>query len=144
MAKPEKLQLHISSFGYKAGPVPEANVVFDVRFLKNPYWVEDLRPLSGLDQEVRDYVMEQEAARDFVEAVQDLITKMIPRLVELQVPTFSIAFGCTGGQHRSATIVEVLAARLKAEDLTQLEVNSTHRELAAEGRFVGAAESRSE
>ncbi len=131
--EPEKysgLTLRIMSFGYKLGKAPVANALFDVRFLKNPFWVEELRPLSGKDKPVQDYVMNQKAAGDFLESLLTLLSKLIPRLVENKMAEFNIAFGCTGGQHRSATMVELLARSL-SELYPELKIEVMHRELDA-------------
>lgn len=127
------VSIKINSFGYKEGPPPTANAVFDMRFLKNPYWVEELRPLTGLDSPVQEYVMNQIAASEFLDSLLVMLEKLIPRLLELDVTEFSIAFGCTGGQHRSTTMAELLAKRLKALDLN-IEIELSHRELASPGR----------
>ena len=116
------------SFGYKQGPPPLANVVFDVRFLKNPYWVEELRPLTGRDQPVQDYVLQQPLAQDFLQSLQVLLSKVLPKMAELKVGQFIIALGCTGGQHRSATLVEALAGLLR-QKFPQYTVVIAHREL---------------
>src|ERR1700679_1845228 len=76
-----QLTVKLVSFGYKAAPPPLANVVFDVRFLKNPYWVEELRPLTGLDKPVQDYVLEQPLAQDFLESILTLLAKVLPQVV---------------------------------------------------------------
>src|SRR5277367_183888 len=76
------IEVHLMSFGYKQGSPPLANAVFDVRFLKNPYWVDELRPLTGLDKQVRDYVIEQPAAREFVESLVTLYSRVLPSLAE--------------------------------------------------------------
>lgn len=121
--------VRVISFGYKEGSPPSANVTFDVRFLKNPYWVEELRPMTGLDVAVQKYVMEQNGAVQFVDSICDMLNSLIPLLVEKQVTEFTIAFGCTGGQHRSATLVEILAERL-AERFPNTPVERFHRELS--------------
>ncbi len=126
--KGDDLQIIITSFGYKQGPPPLANIVFDVRFLKNPYWVEELRPLTGLDDPVQQYVLEQELAQDFLETLKILLAKVLPKMAELKVGKFVIAFGCTGGQHRSATLVEKLADEL-AEAYPTYNIVKQHREL---------------
>jgi UPF0042 nucleotide-binding protein len=127
-ADTDRLEVTVMSFGYKRGDAPSANAVFDVRFLKNPYWVEHLRPLTGLDKAVQDYVLEQEAAKDFLPSILDLCFKVIPQFTDAKVRHFTIAFGCTGGQHRSATIAENLAASL-ARGLPEAHVRVVHREL---------------
>lgn len=127
------------SFGYKLGKPPTVNALFDVRFLKNPYWVEHLRPLTGRDQPVQEYVMNQPAAREFLESLIDLLGRLIPQLQESNMSEFSIAFGCTGGQHRSATMVELLAKGLQ-ERFPTLSIERCHRELDAKavGKSAGA------
>lgn len=125
---PGTLDILIMSFGYKEGPPPSANVVFDVRFLKNPYWVEELRPLTGLDKPIQDYVLQQELAQEFLDSAVGMMKTLLPRLVEMDIKEFSIAFGCTGGQHRSATLVEVLSNRLQ-EIFPHFNISKQHREL---------------
>ncbi len=123
------LEVTIISFGYKEGAPPPANVIFDVRFLKNPFWVEELRPLTGMDRPVQEYVLQQPLADDFLNSVVKLMENLLPRLVELKIPDFTIAFGCTGGQHRSATMVEALSDRL-SQLYPQYSILRQHRELA--------------
>lgn len=127
---PEETHFHIRlmSFGYKQGPAPSANAVFDVRFLKNPYWVEELRPLTGRDLPVQEYVMNQKAASEFIDSLVELLSRLFPELAKSDFREFSIAFGCTGGQHRSTTMVELLARRL-GEQFPQIKVERFHREL---------------
>lgn len=127
-AKSTKFTVRISSFGYKMGKAPAANAVFDVRFLKNPYWVEHLRPLTGRDAPVQEYVMNQRAASDFMNSLVEMLTRLIPALEENQMSEFNIAFGCTGGQHRSATMVELLARELSVK-IPSLHIECSHREL---------------
>lgn len=118
----------VISFGYKAGLPPAANITFDVRFLKNPYWVEELRPQCGLDKPVQDYVMQFEPAQQFLQSVLTMMKDLVPRLCEWGINEYSIAFGCTGGQHRSATMVEMLITALKQAH-PQLKIRRHHREL---------------
>lgn len=126
---PQAVHVKVMSFGYKQGLPPTANIIFDVRFLKNPYWVDELRPLNGMcDVQVQDYVMNQDAAIGFLNSVTELLANLLPRLPELKVSEFTIAFGCTGGQHRSATMCEKLAARL-SERFPNYQVEREHREL---------------
>jgi UPF0042 nucleotide-binding protein len=127
--RPPALSVTIMSFGYKEGAPPLANLVFDVRFLKNPYWVEELRPLTGLDPAVQDYVLGQMLANEFLDSVMAMLEKLLPRLIELQIGDFAIAFGCTGGQHRSATLAEALGNRLQ-ERFPEITINRQHRELS--------------
>jgi UPF0042 nucleotide-binding protein len=122
------LELIITSFGYKKSPPPSANIVFDVRFLQNPYWVEELRPLSGRDRPVQDYVLKQELAQDFLAFLTNMLKKILPHMEERKIDRYTIALGCTGGQHRSATLVEALAKQL-AEIFPDYKVSVLHREL---------------
>ncbi len=126
---PKKLALTIMSFGYKEGLPPPANMLFDVRFLKNPYWVPELRPLTGLDAPVRDYVLTQPLAVNFLETLFTLLDAILPRFAELELSEFTIAFGCTGGQHRSTAVAEALADRIE-DFFPEFEVFRHHRELA--------------
>ncbi len=127
-AEIDRLEVTVMSFGYKRGDAPSANAVFDVRFLKNPYWVEELRPLTGLDKPVQDYVLKQEPAQDFLVSILELCFKIIPQFTDAKVKHFTIAFGCTGGQHRSATIAESVAQSL-ASGIPEAYVRVVHREL---------------
>ncbi|MBX9880040.1 MAG: hypothetical protein K2Y22_16400 [Candidatus Obscuribacterales bacterium] len=129
------LEVTITSFGYKQGPPPPAHMVFDVRFLQNPYWEETLRPLTGLDKPVSDYVLRQALAQDFLNTLSSMLCTILPRFADGKWREFTVAIGCTGGQHRSTTIVEALAARLK-DALPQYKVAKQHRELN-----IGFAES---
>jgi UPF0042 nucleotide-binding protein len=123
-----ELEVKVISFGYKQGPPPLANVVFDVRFLKNPYWVEELRPLTGRDRPVQEYVLQQALAQEFLQSLNVMLSKILPKMAELKVGQFIIALGCTGGQHRSATLVETLATMLR-QGYPQYCVAISHREL---------------
>ncbi len=125
-----ELEVVVTSFGYKQGPPPLANVVFDVRFLKNPYWVEELRPLTGLDTPVQEYVLQQSLAQDFLETLVTLLLKVLPHVSAHKVDHYIIALGCTGGQHRSTTLVEALGKKLR-QQFPQYHVTLKHRELSA-------------
>jgi len=118
----------VVSFGFKKNDVPAANLMLDVRFLKNPYWVEELRPLTGRDERVKDYVMDQRLAQDFLGNLLRLIEQFVPALLEAKTHSVTIAIGCTGGQHRSVAVAEELS-RLMTEDYPQYHVTVWHREL---------------
>ncbi len=107
------MQIAITSFGYKHGIPLDVDLVIDVRFLPNPHWIEDLRPLSGLDEPVRRYVMEQAATADFLERFEHLLEMLVPAYATEGKSYLSIAIGCTGGQHRSVVISEELATWLR-------------------------------
>ncbi|MDZ4838172.1 MAG: RNase adapter RapZ [Candidatus Melainabacteria bacterium] len=122
------LAVEVVSFGFKNGSPPPANIVLDVRFLKNPYWVEELRPLTGLDAPVRKYVLDQELAQDVLDNLVKLVEHTAPAMLQAKVNTFTIALGCTGGQHRSPAMVEALRERVCSR-FADYEVSSSHREL---------------
>lgn len=122
------LAVEIISFGFKNGTPPAANIVLDVRFLKNPYWVEELRPLTGLDEPVRKYVLDQVLARDVLGNLIELVEHTAPAMLKAKATSFIIALGCTGGQHRSPAMVEALSERVR-EQFPQYEVRTVHREL---------------
>jgi len=115
--------LKINKFGIPL----EADLVFDVRFLTNPYWVPDLKRLSGLEAPVRDYVLGQPEARRFLELVMELLELTLPAYRAEGKSRLVIALGCTGGYHRSIVLAEELARRLEQE--TEASVNVFHREL---------------
>lgn len=102
------LQVSVTSFGYKHGIPLDGDLVFDCRFLPNPHWVEGLRPLTGMDPSVKEYVMQQPATATFLERLTPLLSMLLPAYAEKGKAYCSIAVGCTGGKHRSV----VLAAEL--------------------------------
>ncbi|HVB92536.1 MAG TPA: RNase adapter RapZ [Acidimicrobiales bacterium] len=110
----EHMLTSVVSFGYKYGIPLDVDLVFDCRFLPNPYWVEELRPCSGLDQPVRDYVLELPEAQDFVQNVDSLLTPILPAFIREGKTYLTIAIGCTGGRHRSVVLAQALADRLSA------------------------------
>src|SRR5262245_19402292 len=120
------MQTTLLSFGYKNGLPLDADLVFDCRFLPNPFWVDDLRPLTGLDEQVRDYVLGQPAAGPFLDNVESLLAQLLPAYVAEGKAYLTIALGCTGGRHRSVAIAEELAARLRRH--TQ-RVGVVHRDV---------------
>lgn len=103
-----KLTISVVSFGFKHGIPIDADLVFDVRFLPNPYYIEDLRPKTGDDQEVRDYVMDSEISKEFFTKLQDMIDFLIPNYIKEGKNHLVIAIGCTGGRHRSVTISNLI------------------------------------
>jgi UPF0042 nucleotide-binding protein len=110
----DALQLSFSSFGFKHGVPIDADMVLDVRFLPNPHWDEALRPFSGLDDSVRDFVLGQSLAEDFLTRVQDLLHLIVPAYVSEGRSYLTIAIGCTGGRHRSVAMAEEIGRRLTA------------------------------
>lgn len=108
----DSLQVSVSSFGFKHGVPIDADIVLDVRFLPNPHWDEELRPLSGLDQPVRDFVLGQALSIDFLTRVESLLELILPAYVHEGRSYLTIGIGCTGGRHRSVAMVEEVATRL--------------------------------
>jgi UPF0042 nucleotide-binding protein len=111
MARP--MRVSITSFGFKHGAPRDADMTFDVRFLPNPHWVPELKPLRGTDEKVARYVLGDPAAKDFVDMVDELLEFVIPRFETEGKSYLSIGIGCTGGHHRSVAIAEELAKRLE-------------------------------
>ena len=123
----DQLAFQLISFGYKFGVPLEADLLFDVRFMQNPYYVADLRPLSGLTDEVRSFVLAQPVATRFLEFLRDFLSFTIPAYIAEGKTRLTIGVGCTGGYHRSIVVTEEIAAWLCAQDLGQVAV--FHREL---------------
>ncbi len=107
------LSVHVMSFGFKYGLPIDADLVFDVRFLANPHYVDSLRPLTGKDQSVYDYVMKWEETKEFVEKLEDFITYLVPKYQTEGKSQLVIAIGCTGGKHRSVALAEYIGNTLK-------------------------------
>ena len=121
-----QMDVRVVSFGFKNGIPMEADLVFDARFLPNPYYVQELRPLTGLDTGVRDYVFAAPAAEEFLRRLGDLIGWLLPRYEEEGKTALVIAVGCTGGHHRSVAIAHALAGEIKS---LGYPVSESHRDL---------------
>lgn len=106
------MMISVLSFGFKYGIPADADLVFDVRFLPNPYYVDELRPQTGLDESVYRYVMDNETARIFANKLEDMIGFLIPKYAQEGKTSLVIAIGCTGGKHRSVTLARELYSRL--------------------------------
>jgi UPF0042 nucleotide-binding protein len=126
LAPPARLDVNLVSFGFKFGLPSEADLVMDVRFLANPYFVEDLQPLDGLDRRVADYIFSHEDAGVFLKRFMNLLDFLIPRNLQEGKSRLTIAIGCTGGRHRSVAVSRWLAERI---DLPQCRVSLRHRDL---------------
>lgn len=124
---PDRIALQLISFGYKHGIPLEADLVYDVRFMRNPHYEEELRGQSGLDEAVRAFVLRQPGAGRFLDMVAAFLDFTIPLYVAEGRTRLTIALGCTGGYHRSIVIAEELARRLRAADRGPVAV--FHREL---------------
>lgn len=121
------LMINIMSFGFKNGIPADADMVFDVRFLPNPYYVEDLKNLTGNDKKVQDYVMNCEEAEQFIDKLTDMVKFLIPNYVKEGKYQLMIGIGCTGGHHRSVTLANELYSRLK--DQGSYGLNVIHRDI---------------
>lgn len=108
-AEPGRILLTFESFGFKRGLPMASDLVFDVRCLPNPYWIEELRPYTGKDQPVIDYLKEQPLVQEMVSDIKDFVSKWLPRYEEQNRHYLTVSIGCTGGQHRSVYIAETLA-----------------------------------
>ena len=124
----KNLYITVLSFGFKYGIHSDADLVFDVRFLPNPYYIEELRPKSGNDSEVRDYVMNNEKAGEFLEKLVDMIRFLIPNYIAEGKTQLVIAVGCTGGKHRSVTLANELFRALQKEE-ADYGIKIEHRDI---------------
>lgn len=109
----EQMTLILSSFGYKRGVPVDADMVVDMRFVENPFYYEDMRYLSGLDDKVRDFVLNQPYVRDYLDSLEKNVTDMLPLFEAQDKHILRICFGCTGGRHRSVAAAEEMAKRLR-------------------------------
>jgi UPF0042 nucleotide-binding protein len=108
------MTITVKSFGYKHGPAIDADLLFDVRFLPNPYFEPDLREKTGLDADVAEYVLEREETRTFLAHLDSMLEFLVPRYTREGRAYLTIGIGCTGGRHRSVAIAEMLSAKLQA------------------------------
>lgn len=127
IARESRLQVSVESFGFKNGLPLDADIVMDVRFLPNPHWEDDLRPLTGHDPKVRDYVLETAAGSEFVDRFDDLLGGLLPQYQAEGRSYLTVAIGCTGGRHRSVAVAEELASRLRQRGIA---VRATHRDVS--------------
>jgi UPF0042 nucleotide-binding protein len=125
--EPGRTAIQLISFGFKGGVPLEADLVFDVRFIDNPYYVAELKPLSGLSEPVRRFVLDQPVTRGFLDRLEALLTFLLPAYAADGRTRLTIALGCTGGYHRSIVLAEELAAWLRTRDLGPVAV--FHRDL---------------
>lgn len=127
VADPTKrpMRVTVTSFGYKHGIPRDADLIFDVRFLPNPHWVRELRPLRGTDPPVRNYVLGFPEAGEFLSRIEDLLAFLIPRYEEEGKSYLTIGIGCTGGHHRSVVLAEELGEWIDKEGIT---VSIRHRD----------------
>jgi UPF0042 nucleotide-binding protein len=125
----QRMALHLISFSYKNGIPPEADLVLDVRFLPNPFFVDELKPLNGNDPRVRDFVLDQAETQAFLTRLFDFLDYLLPLFIKEGKTHLTLAVGCTGGQHRSVVIANALAAHLTGENFP---FTLHHREVSPE------------
>lgn len=123
--KAGKFQIVATSFGFKHGIPIDADLVFDVRFLPNPFYIEEMRPMTGLDEMVFSYVLKWDESKIFIEKLIDLLEFMVPQYKKEGKSQLVIAIGCTGGQHRSVTIAEELYKHFSKTQVCQV----SHRDI---------------
>ena len=121
------MTVNVLSFGFKHGIPLEADLVFDVRFLPNPYYIPELRNKTGLDEDVHQFVFQYQATKDFMDKLEDLINFTLPQYVEEGKSNLVIAIGCTGGHHRSVAVAHELAAYITREGY---QVTENHRDIS--------------
>ena len=123
------INIHIQSFGYKYGIPTDSDLMFDVRFIPNPYYIEKLKELNCFDEEVKEYVLSQKESKEFYSKLLPLLEFLIPQYVKEGKKHLTISIGCSGGQHRSVTFVNKLAEDLKnSEVLKHINIYVSHRE----------------
>lgn len=126
----KKFSIEVMSFGFKYGLPIDADIVMDVRFLPNPFYIPSLKPFTGLDKRVYDYVMDKDVTKVFYHKFLDLLETIIPGYIQEGKEKLTIAIGCTGGQHRSVSIAQALARDLAKK----YDVDISHREIS---RYLG-------
>ncbi len=122
----KSITVNVMSFGFKYGMPLDADLVFDVRCFPNPFYIDELKELTGNDKAVQDYVMSFKETQDFLDKLYDMITFLLPLYTEEGKPTLTIAVGCTGGKHRSVTLANKLAEKLGE---TEYSINIIHRDV---------------
>jgi UPF0042 nucleotide-binding protein len=129
----QALRINVLSFGYKYGIPVDADIVLDCRFIPNPHWVPELRPLSGLDEKVFNHVLSSEGVSDFVASYVAVIEKMIPGYLREGKKYVTIAIGCTGGKHRSVSVAREISNQLNsAQGEFAISAHATHRDVGRE------------
>jgi UPF0042 nucleotide-binding protein len=123
----KSLYITVLSFGFKYGIPTDADLVFDVRFLPNPYYVEELRSLTGLEKPIQEYVMACPQYGEFIDKLEDMINFLIPNYINEGKSQLVIAIGCTGGKHRSVTVAQALHERLASQENYGLRIE--HRDI---------------
>lgn len=124
--KEDNLVINVEAFGFKYGLPLDSDLVFDVRCFPNPFYVDELKEKTGLDKEVRDYVMNYDESKKFMEKLYDMILFLLPMYIEEGKSSLNIAVGCTGGKHRSVTMALLLGDRLKEKGY---RINMIYRDI---------------
>lgn len=128
----KNLYITILSFGFKYGIPSDSDLVFDVRFLPNPYYIEEMRPQTGNDKEVRDFVMQNRKTGEFLQKLEDMVRFLIPNYITEGKHQLVIAIGCTGGKHRSVTLANALYESLKKEENYGIKIE--HRDIEKDAK----------
>ncbi|HEX2385117.1 MAG TPA: RNase adapter RapZ [Candidatus Binatia bacterium] len=123
---PRRMNLFLTSFGYKYGTPPDADIIMDVRFLPNPFFVHELRDKKGLEPDVEEFVLKREETNGFLERLYTLLEFALPYYVQEGKSSLTVALGCTGGRHRSVVLVEELKRRLQAKPF---RIHVKHRDI---------------
>lgn len=127
------LRINVLSFGYKYGIPVDADLVLDCRFIPNPHWIPELRPLNGLDKPVSEKVLGSDGVSEFVKSYVSVVQQMIPGYLREGKKYVTIAIGCTGGKHRSVAIAEEIARQLTSSSSAQeISAHATHRDVGRE------------
>jgi UPF0042 nucleotide-binding protein len=127
------LRVNVLSFGYKYGIPVDADLVLDCRFIPNPHWIPELRPLNGLDKPVSEKVLGSEGVAEFVTSYVSVVQQMIPGYLREGKKYVTIAIGCTGGKHRSVAIAEEIARQLShSSSSLEISAHATHRDVGRE------------
>jgi UPF0042 nucleotide-binding protein len=121
------MRVDVSSFGFKRGTPRVVDLMFDVRFLPNPYWIPELRSQTGLDAPVREYVFKHDEAGEFLSKTNDMLDFLLPHYEAEGKSYLTIAIGCTGGRHRSVALSEAIAQHLRASGV---ETSVHHRDIS--------------
>ena len=131
----KSMNIMFMSFGFKYGIPEDADLVFDVRFLPNPYYDIELRPFTGNDAEIRDFVMKYDESREFLDKLDDMLAFLIPNYIKEGKNSLVIAIGCTGGKHRSVTLANEIYSRLLEHDET-FGLKIEHRDIDKDRKIV--------
>ena len=127
------LRINVLSFGYKYGIPVDADLVLDCRFIPNPHWIPELRPLTGLDAPVSERVLNSEGVADFVQSYVSVVQRMIPGYLREGKKYVTIAIGCTGGKHRSVAVAQEIARQLTSSSADlEISAHATHRDVGRE------------